>query len=137
WTLSSIAVGLILVLAFEVGARRQPSLVLLVGGAIVGFCIYASSILFDTFVGCHIDKIRSPVRAPLRVIMTVVAGFVGWVVGFLISALIVTGRPMFRDLLGPETRSLLWIVLAITLLLSTFAHGYEELRRRLTTSVEQ
>ena len=137
WTLSSIAVGLILVLAFEVGARRQPSLVLLVGGAIVGLCIYASSVLFDAFIGCHIDKIRSPVRAPLRVIMTVVAGFVGWVVGFLISALIVTGRPMFRDLLGPETRSLLWIVLAITLLLSTFAHGYEELRRRLTTSVEQ
>jgi serine phosphatase RsbU (regulator of sigma subunit) len=137
WTLSSIAVGVILVFAFQFGAGRLPSIQLLVGGAIVGVCIYASSVFFNGLLGCHIDKIRSSLRAPLRVLLMISAGFVGWVVGFVISAIIVTGRPMIRDLLGPETRSLLLIVLAITLLVSTLAHGYEELRRRLTASVEQ
>jgi hypothetical protein len=137
WTLSSIAVGIILILAFEVGAGHVPSAKLLIGGAIVGFCIYASSVLIDGLLGWRVDSLRSPLRAPLRVVISVVAGFVGWTVGFLISAIIVTGRPMFRDILGTESRSLLWIVLAITLLLSTLAHGYEELRRRLTTSVEK
>ena len=137
WTLSSIAVGIILIFAFQVRADRFTSAKLLLGGAIVGFCIYASSVLFDGLLGCHIDKLRSPFRAPLRVLLSVVAGFVGWVIGFLISAVVVTGHPMLRDIFGNETRSLLWIVLAITLLLSTFAHGYEELRRRLTTSVEK
>lgn len=137
WALSSMAVGIILVLAFVVGGGRLPSVQLLVGGAIVGLCIYASSVFFNGLLGCHIDKIRSPLRAPLRILLSVFAGFVGWAIGFVISAMIVTGRPMIGDILGPQTRSLLWIVLAITILLSTFAHGYEELRRRLTASVEK
>jgi Stage II sporulation protein E (SpoIIE) len=137
WTLSSIAVGIILVLAFVVGADRAPTVQLLVGGAVVGLCIYASSVFFDGLLGCHIDKIRPPFRAPARVLLAVVAGFVGWMIGFVISAIIVTGRPMIRNVFGKETRSLLLIVLAITLLLTAFAHGYEELRRRLTASVEK
>ena len=137
WSLSSIAVGIILILVFEVGRNRFPSVKLLIGGAIVGFCIYATSVLFDGLVGWRIDQIRSPLRGPLRVGLTVFAGFVGWVIGFLISAVIVTGRLMVRDVLGNETRSLLLIVLAITLLVSALAHGYEELRRRLTDSIEK
>src|SRR5437773_2171493 len=137
WTLSSIAVGIILVLAFQVGAGRLPSIQFLIGGAIVGVCIYASSVFFNGLLGCHIDKIRSPLRPLLRVILMIFAGFVGWVIGFVISAIIVTGHPMIRDIVGPETRFLLLIVLAITLLVSTLAHGYEELRRRLTASVEK
>ena len=137
WTLSSIAVGIILVLAFQVGAGRLPSIQFLIGGAIVGLCIYTSSVFFNGLLGCHIDKIRSPLKPLLRVILMIFAGFVGWVIGFVISAMIVTGHPMIRDIVGPETRSLLLIVLAITLLVSTLAHGYEELRRRLTASVEK
>ena len=137
WTLSSIAVGIILVLAFQVGAGRPPSIQFLVGGAITGLCIYASSVFFNGLLGCHIDKIRSPLKPLLRVVLMISAGFVGWVAGFFISNIVLTGRAVFRDILGPETRSLLLIVLAITLLVSTLAHGYEELRRRLTTSVEK
>ena len=124
-------------LAFEVGANRSPSPKLLIGGAIVGFFIYATSVLFEGLLGGYIDKTRAALRVPLRIAITVIAGFIGWIVGFMIAALIVTGSPALRDVLGPETRSLLVIVVAITLLLSTVAHGYEELRRRLTASVEK
>jgi MFS family permease len=137
WTFTSIAVGIILVSAFQLGADKHPSVRLLIGGAIVGLCIYASSVFFQGLLGHHLDKIRQPFQAPIRVLFMVFAGFLGWVVGFILSALIVTGRPMLGDVIGPDTRSLLLIVLAITLLISTLAHGYEELRRRLTASVEK
>jgi hypothetical protein len=137
WTFTSIAVGIILISAFRLGADRRPSVRLLIGGAIVGLCIYASSVFFQGLLGHHLDKIRQPFQAPIRVLFMVFAGFLGWVAGFILSALIVTGRPMLGDVIGPDTRSLLLIVIAITLLISTLAHGYEELRRRLTASVEK
>jgi serine phosphatase RsbU (regulator of sigma subunit) len=137
WTFTSIAVGIILISAFQLGADRRPSVRLLIGGAIVGLCIYASSVFFQGLLGHHLDKIRQPFQAPIRVLFMVFAGFLGWVIGFILSALIVTGRPMLGDVIGPDTRSLLLIVIAITLLISTLAHGYDELRRRLTASVEK
>jgi len=137
WTLSSIAVGIILISAFEFGAGHRPPVRLLIAGAVVGLCIYSSSVFFSGLLGCHLDKIPLPFRTIGRVLLAVGAGFVGWAVGFILSAMIITGKPMLPEVVGPETRSLLLIVLAITLLFSTLAHGYEELRLRLTATVEK
>jgi hypothetical protein len=137
WTLSSIAVGVIVVSAFQIGGGRSPSLRLLLGGAIVGLCIYGTSVFFHGLVGCHIEELRPPLRGPIRFISAILAGFVGWTIGFVLAALITTGHLALSDVLGRETRSLFLIVVAITLLFTVLAHGYEELRRRLTASIEQ
>src|SRR5437588_2593935 len=136
WALSSMAVGLIVTAAYEFGAHH-PSWRLLLGGAIIGLCIYGASEFLNGLIGCHIDELPPSLRPPARIVFGIVGGFIGWVIGFVLSALIVTGRPMFAEAFGPEERSLLLIALAITILFGALAHGYEELRRRLTASVEQ
>ena len=137
WALSSSAVGIILTTAFEFGAGHRPPLGLLMGGAIVGLCIYAVSASLHGLIGCLLDDLQPSLRIPARILLGILAGAIGWFVGFVISALILTGHPLFSEAFGSEERALLAVALMITILFGALAHGYEELRRRLTDSVEK
>src|SRR5207249_9280802 len=122
--------------AYEFGSHHS-SWRLLLGGAVVGFSIYAVSEFLSGLLGGHIEKLPPSIRAPARILFGIIAGFIGWVLGFVVTSLILTGRPLFEEAVGPGARSLLLIALAITILFGALAHGYEELRRRLTASVEK
>jgi sigma-B regulation protein RsbU (phosphoserine phosphatase) len=137
WALSSIAVGVIATTAYALGADQLPSGQMLFGGGLVGLSIYAISEVLNGLFGRHIAELRPALRAPARILFGVVAGFGGWVLGFVVAALIFTGRPHVAETVGPGERSLLLIALAITILFGALAHGYDELRCRLTASVEQ
>ncbi len=107
------------------------------GGAIVGLCIYTASELLQGLIGCRLDDLKPSFRIPARMLLGILSGAIGWFVGFVISALILTGHPLFSEAFASEERALLLIALMITILFGALAHGYEELRRRLTASVEK
>jgi serine phosphatase RsbU (regulator of sigma subunit) len=137
WALSAVFVGVLLTSAFTFGAGRSPSIELLVGGAIVGLCIYGAAELLHGLVGCYLDDLPASVRIPARILLGILSGAIGWVAGYVIAALIISGRPHFADAFRRDARALFVIAIAITILFGALAHGYEELRRRLTASVQK
>ncbi len=137
WALGSAAIGIIVVSAFAIGAGRRPSVEFLVSGAIMGLCIYTANEILHGLLGCYINLLRRPISTIARIFLNAAGGVIGWMVAFVLASLIFGGKVTFSAALRREVRWLLLITIAITILVGVLIHAYEELRRRLSTSIEQ
>ncbi len=137
WALGSMAIGIIVVTAFAIGAGRRPGLEFLVSGGIMGLSIYSANEILHGLLGCYINLLSRPVAAIARIFLNAAGGVIGWMVAFAIASLIFTGKVMFSEAVRREFRWLLLITIVITVLVGLVIHGYEELRRRLGASIEQ
>ena len=136
WALASIAIGVIATLAATVGAGKAGSIEFLADGAFIGLCIYVANILAHDTLGPRIDRMPKPMRITTRIVVSIVAGVIGWQVAYVLLVFVGTGTLAFPVPSG-RMRWLLLLTIAITVLVAAFAQVYDQLKQRLSESIER
>lgn len=137
WALTSIVIGVLVVSAFAIGAGRRPGVDFLISGAIMGFCIYAANVILHGLLDRYLAGLSRPIAAIGRTLVNVAGGLLGWTIAYALAALVTGGKLRFSDSLTREIRWLLLITVVLSVLVGLLIHTYEELRRRLSASIEQ
>lgn len=136
WVIASIAIGIIFTLAANIGAGKPIQLEFLAEGAFMGLCIYFANVILHQALGRSIERVPPSLRRSAWVAISVLGGLVGWEIAYIVLYFVETGTFALPPLSG-RMRSLLLVTLAITVLVAALAHGYHQLRERLSESIEK
>ena len=135
WAIASIAIGIILALAASVGAGSPIDIEFLASGAFIGFCIYISNLLVYWALASYIGRCNDAVYPFVRLGVAIAGGVIGWEIGYSILVFAETGRIYFPGVTG-RMRWLFVVTVSITILVALFAQGYNQLRQRLSETIE-
>ena len=135
WALSAIAIGVILTIAANVGAGRALDIEFIASGAFMGLSIYIANYLLHCAVSPYFLRVKPSHLAAVRIGVSILGGIVGWEIGYSILIFAETGAVRLPMVTG-AMRWLLLITVAITVLVALLAHGYHQLRERLSETIE-